>query len=275
MEIRRTTDASDPHADSTGKLTTRDPQSSSFSSVEGAAAALPSTPDEIAWLIERHIASKLHYWTGETRPNPWTTDPNRALRFSRQTDANCMLTWHCEDNGRVVQHLWMGATALPRETEKGEPPPTEVWLLFQRHDDGRDGLRGVHPTRERADAEMQMIMVEHPDLRRDDFIFQVERIRIALAREPLKADPISESPTEDVAALRRAIGNCYMMAKREIARHLNHSSDEINHAVSIERWQHVQRFCESVGEKSSILRWQLPTEITDGAGPSPLQRGSR
>ena len=61
----------------------------------------------------------------------------------------------------------------------------------------------------------------------------------------------------------KALGNCYMMAKREIARYLNH--DWVNNATSLERWQHVKRFCESAGCTSSILRATLPTEITDGS----------
>ena len=67
-------------------------------------------------------------------------------------------------------------------------------------------------------------------------------------------------PTE--RELLRALGNCYMMAKREIARILNGKAD--CDAMSLERWRHVQRFCEETGLKSSILRASLPTEITDG-----------
>jgi hypothetical protein len=75
--------------------------------------------------------------------------------------------------------------------------------------------------------------------------------------------------------LRRALGNCYMMAKREIARLLNKGEPHGRDAVSLERWQHVKRFCEETGMKSSILRATLPTELTEGgaAGPQapPLQ----
>jgi hypothetical protein len=66
---------------------------------------------------------------------------------------------------------------------------------------------------------------------------------------------------ERIRALEQAIGNCYMMAKRQVAAHLNGTNAP---AKDLERWQHVQRFCETTGIKSSILRWQLPTEITGG-----------
>jgi hypothetical protein len=69
-----------------------------------------------------------------------------------------------------------------------------------------------------------------------------------------------------IQLLERAVGNCYMMAKREIARHLN---QPLNDQKGLERWQHVQRFCETTGEKSSILRGQLPTEMTEGDALPP------
>lgn len=64
-------------------------------------------------------------------------------------------------------------------------------------------------------------------------------------------------------AKRKAVANCYMMAKREIARIRNGKAQF--DATGLERWEHVLRFCEESGEKSSILRDGLPTEITDGA----------
>lgn len=67
---------------------------------------------------------------------------------------------------------------------------------------------------------------------------------------------------ERVRVLERAIGNCFMMAKRQIASHLNGTSTP---AKDLERWQHVLRFCETTGSKSDILRGQLPTEITEGS----------
>lgn len=65
-----------------------------------------------------------------------------------------------------------------------------------------------------------------------------------------------------ITVLERAVGNCFMMAKRQIAAHLNGNSTP---AKDLERWQHVQRFCETTGSKSDILRGQLPTEITEGS----------
>lgn len=82
------------------------------------------------------------------------------------------------------------------------------------------------------------------------------------------APPVEAQQHQDIEPLRRALGNCYMMAKREIARILNGKSQ--TDAVSLERWRHVQRFCEETGLKSSILRATLPTELTEGSEPLPL-----
>lgn len=69
------------------------------------AASVGDSPQrEKGWVIERHIHSQLHYWTG--RPNHWSTKHHDALRFARETDAALMLTYHCEGNGNVVEHLW-------------------------------------------------------------------------------------------------------------------------------------------------------------------------
>jgi len=73
---------------------------------------------------------------------------------------------------------------------------------------------------------------------------------------------IEQLPERDVDALLRALGNCYMMAKREIARIQNGQSH--TDAASLARWQQVKRFCEDAGCTSSILRAQVPTELTDG-----------
>jgi len=82
---------------------------------------------ERAWLIERDHASTPLYWTGRAihrapsdpdRLGEWSPDVNRAVRFARRTDAACMLTWHCQDQGRVVEHMWVGGPGHPE-------PPTE------------------------------------------------------------------------------------------------------------------------------------------------------
>jgi hypothetical protein len=79
------------------------------------------------------------------------------------------------------------------------------------------------------------------------------------------ATPTRQPPRADDEAVKRALSNCYMMAKRELSRITNGKSQ--TDATSLERWQHVKRFCESAGETSSILRWGLPTELTDGQPP--------
>jgi len=77
----------------------------------------------------------------------------------------------------------------------------------------------------------------------------------------VRAGGVERTPAEEL--LYRAVSNCYMMAKREIARIRNGKSQ--TDAMSQERWEHVKRFCEDTGMKSSILRDSLPTELTEGA----------
>ena len=91
--------------------------------------------------------------------------------------------------------------------------------------------------------------------RLDEVMKQAEAALLALPSAP------QEPPQADLK--RKAVANCYMMAKREIARILNGKAQV--DTLSLERWQHVLRFCEESGEKSSILRDGLPTEMTEGA----------
>ncbi len=76
---------------------------------------------EYAWVIERYEGDTLVYWTGENiamHRYPWSKDSNRALRFTRKQDGECMLTWHCGGIGRVVEHGWLPARAAG-ETSRG------------------------------------------------------------------------------------------------------------------------------------------------------------
>lgn len=60
---------------------------------------------EFAWVIERDIHSRLHYWAGRDS-NDWRPGHADALRFARRADAELMLTYHCGGVGRVVEHGW-------------------------------------------------------------------------------------------------------------------------------------------------------------------------
>lgn len=75
------------------------------------ATASPVAPSAIenAWVIERHVCSSLHYWTGrpKTMLGDWSSQHEDAIRFARRADAEAMLTWHCDSIGNVVEHGWV------------------------------------------------------------------------------------------------------------------------------------------------------------------------
>lgn len=75
--------------------------------------------EESGWVIESHFASQLHYWTG--KPNgwlgAWDTSHGMAVRFARRTDAECMPSWHLQDMGRVVFHIWRVVPPAPLEAQ--------------------------------------------------------------------------------------------------------------------------------------------------------------
>jgi hypothetical protein len=96
---------------------------------------------------------------------------------------------------------------------------------------------------------------------RTDALLVADDLKAALHGAKAEGPPKLEGR---IRLLERAVGNCFMMAKREIARHVNGKAP--SDPKGLERWQHVQRFCETTGSKSSILRGQLPDEITEGSG---------
>ena len=78
--------------------------------------------DEVAFVIERHFHSQLHYWTGKppVMLGAWSSQHEDALRFARRVDAECMLTWHLGGIGNVVQHGWVAAPRSAPATAIGE-----------------------------------------------------------------------------------------------------------------------------------------------------------
>ena len=65
-------------------------------------------PDEMGWVIEKHMYSVLHYWTGRqfNREPSWSTKPADAIRFARAEDGAIVLSWCLGGDGNVVQHIW-------------------------------------------------------------------------------------------------------------------------------------------------------------------------
>lgn len=58
-----------------------------------------------------------------------------------------------------------------------------------------------------------------------------------------------------------AISNCYMMARRCVARLKRENPNDLK---SFEEWGHIIRFCESTGEKPQLLRDSIPRDIQGG-----------
>ena len=81
-----------------------------------------------------------------------------------------------------------------------------------------------------------------------------------------------EKATAECDAAVKALGNCYVMARRELQRLKRLPSVD---AVVIERWEHVKRFCEETGLRPQILRATLPTEITDGSDDAAIKEGEK
>jgi hypothetical protein len=87
----------------------------------------------------------------------------------------------------------------------------------------------------------------------------------AVSDEVFAAPPVMKERQEevDVHLLAWAVSNCHTLARRELNRLKRLPVDG---ALSVERWEHVQRICEKAGARSAgVLRASLLTEITDGS----------
>ena len=67
--------------------------------------------EEVGYVIERHLYSVLHYWTGHSLGTTaaWSPKPDDAIRFARAEDAAIVLGWLLAGEGNVTQHLWLRA----------------------------------------------------------------------------------------------------------------------------------------------------------------------
>ncbi len=65
--------------------------------------------DETGWIIEKYQHSVLVYWTGQlfNGVGYFVSDSLRAIRFARQEDAQKMLSWHLNGEGRAVERMWV------------------------------------------------------------------------------------------------------------------------------------------------------------------------
>ena len=65
-----------------------------------------TTPTE-CWLIETYKNSRTVYYTGQTLVGAWSVKPDDAVRFCRQQDAEKILAWQLDSEGRVTEHMWV------------------------------------------------------------------------------------------------------------------------------------------------------------------------
>lgn len=72
---------------------------------------------------------------------------------------------------------------------------------------------------------------------------------------PYPAVP-AETTVDHIAGLRRALGNCYMMACRRVRRT---SDPKVR-----EPWLQIIRVCEQAGCRSDLVQWDMPTDMLDG-----------
>lgn len=80
--------------------------------------------DEVAWLIEHPRENDApEWWDG----SEWTTDHLHAVRFSRQEDAERVLSkqalnfmQHFGSGVRASQHIWVGGSAPAPEEQQEE-----------------------------------------------------------------------------------------------------------------------------------------------------------
>lgn len=64
--------------------------------------------DESGWVIERYYNSELRYWCGDYLDDRGFLPANdRAIRFSREVDANRVLSWLLGGVGRCAEHAWV------------------------------------------------------------------------------------------------------------------------------------------------------------------------
>ncbi len=108
----------------------------------------------------------------------------------------------------------------------------------------------------------------------------VRQAALEAVAPPQELEPLNDTVRRaiaDLETLRRVIGNCYISAKRGLSagrKGVVTLSPEAMIEKRDEQLRNIVRFCESVGERSDVLRWQLPTEITDGSGGLPAEPGT-
>lgn len=91
----------------------------------------------IAWLVETHILSDLHYlrsWNARLSEPEWTARNDEAWRFARREDADKALVYLAGGNGRVAQHIW---------TEAGETLARACVLCDGAGNDGNEKIGDV------------------------------------------------------------------------------------------------------------------------------------
>ncbi len=106
---------------------------------------------------------------------------NRTEKLA-QVCRNCGKTYaeHTKVSiGRICDGMLFAAVSTPPAALDRFEAETEVWIVTEF---AGGGIRGVFLSQPDAEAEIEAIRTEHPDLKRSDFVIRVERIRSAAWR---------------------------------------------------------------------------------------------
>jgi hypothetical protein len=95
---------------------------------------------ETGWLIEIG-ATEPRYWDG-TGEGVFTADPNGAIRFARECDAECLLSWKVVKPPpgpvRVLEHAWLDDAPDPMDTLRSPDSVPDQLREFSARDYRRE-----------------------------------------------------------------------------------------------------------------------------------------
>lgn len=205
----------------------------------------PRSPihDEVAKMDE----SKLQGEQISTQPEEvktCATDTKTQHPTTPRTSASAQAGETCEDVARSAE---VASNAAPADGPNPSPGAAD-WCPLFKMDDGCEVSMFADGTLSWNEGSGPFLIFNKDE---------TERFFTWIDNRPYRTPPpvAGSGPTAE----EKALADCYMMARRQVNR-LRHTSD----IEGTQAWNHIIRFCESVGQKSSLLRDATPTEITGG-----------